>query len=274
MFHLIFALPSLYVVTRFIWPLPWAPGGKILLSIILLAAAQYHLWSRLSSGSVFSPEFPRTLVLLFNWAFGAIVLLALMQIALDLLGLTVLLLRGSGALPDGVRYAAAIMAMLLSAIGVYQAARVPPLKDVEIAIPRLPPQFDGYTLLQLTDLHISRLFPKEWTQALVERSNALSVDLIVVTGDLIDGSFDPRRADVEPLRNLHAKDGVWVISGNHEYFFGYEAWCSASTCASAARQSRSPWPPRTPRPDTDRSRGLKSVSLDGPHSVDRLGKNR
>jgi uncharacterized protein len=224
MFHLIFALPSLYVVTRFIWPLPWAPGGKILLSIILLAAAQYHLWSRLSSGSVFSPEFPRTLVLLFNWAFGAIVLLALMQIALDLLGLTVLLLRGSGALPDGVRYAAAIMAMLLSAIGVYQAARVPPLKDVEIAIPRLPPQFDGYTLLQLTDLHISRLFPKEWTQALVERSNALSVDLIVVTGDLIDGSFDARRADVEPLRDLRAKDGVWVIPGNHEYFFGYEAW--------------------------------------------------
>jgi predicted MPP superfamily phosphohydrolase len=78
--------------------------------------------------------------------------------------------------------------------------------------------------LQLTDLHISRLFPKEWTQALVESSNALGVDLVVVTGDLIDGSFEARRADVEPLRDLHAKDGVWVIPGNHEYFFGYEAW--------------------------------------------------
>jgi uncharacterized protein len=101
---------------------------------------------------------------------------------------------------------------------------VPPLKDVEITIPGLPPQFDGYKLLQLTDLHISRLFPKDWTQALVESSNALGVDLVVVTGDLIDGSFEARRADVEPLRDLHAKDGVWVIPGNHEYFFGYEAW--------------------------------------------------
>ncbi len=225
MFHLAFAQPSLYVLARFVWPLPWAPGGKIVLAVILLAAAQYHLWSRLSSGSVFSPEFPRVLVLLFNWAFGAIVLLAVMQIALDLTGLIARLLRlGGWATPGIVRYAAAIAAMLLSALGVYQATRVPTLKDVEIAIPGLPPQFDGYRLLQLTDLHISRLFPKEWTHAVVERSNALGVDLVVVTGDLIDGSLEARRADVEPLRDLHARDGVWVIPGNHEYFFGYEAW--------------------------------------------------
>ena len=204
------------------WPLPWTLGVKVALAVIVLVASQYHLWSRLSSGSVFSPEFPRALVLLFNWAFGAILLLALMQIALDLAGLIALLLRGGGAIPDSVRYAAAIAAMLLSALGVYQATRVPPLKDVEIAIPGLPPQFDGYRLLQLTDLHISRLFPRDWTQAVVERSNALGVDLIVVTGDLIDGSFDARRADVEPLRDLRARDGVWVIPGNHEYFFGYE----------------------------------------------------
>jgi predicted MPP superfamily phosphohydrolase len=225
MFHLTFALPSLYVLARFVLPLPWAPGGKIVLAIVLLMASQYHLWSRLSSGSVFSPEFPRALVLLFNWAFGVIVLLAVMQIALDVTALVARLVRPGGwATPEGVRYAAAIAAMLLSALGVHQATRVPALKDVEIAIPGLPPQFDGYRLLQLTDLHISRLFPKEWTQALVERSNALGVDLIVVTGDLIDGSFDARRADVEPLRDLHARDGVWVIPGNHEYFFDYEAW--------------------------------------------------
>jgi hypothetical protein len=66
MFHLTFALPALYVLARFVWPLPWAPSGKITLAITVLMASQYHLWSRLSSGSVFSPEFPRALVLLFN----------------------------------------------------------------------------------------------------------------------------------------------------------------------------------------------------------------
>src|SRR5829696_3899168 len=177
MFLLTFALPALYVLARFVWPLPWAPGGKIALAVVVLMASQYHLWSRLSSGSVFSPEFPRTLVLLFNWAFGVIALLALMQIAVDVIALIARLFRGGGAIPDSVRYTAATAAMLLSALGVYQAARVPPLKEVEIAIPGLPPQFDGYRLLQLTDLHISRLFPREWTQAVVERSNALGVDL-------------------------------------------------------------------------------------------------
>jgi uncharacterized protein len=56
-------------------------------------------------------------------------------------------------------------------------------------------------ILQLTDLHISRLFPASWVRAVVERSNELRVDLIVITGDLIDGALDARRTDIEPLRD-------------------------------------------------------------------------
>lgn len=52
------------------------------------------------------------------------------------------------------------------------------------------------------------------------------MDLIAITGDLIDGTFDARRADIEPLRDLKATDGAYVISGNHEYVFGYETWMS------------------------------------------------
>jgi len=113
---------------------------------------------------------------------------------------------------------------VLSAIGVSQAVRVPPVKDIEVAIKNLPPPFEGYEILQLTDLHISRLFDEPWTRAVVKDSNALGVDLIVVTGDLIDGSISNRTLDIEALRDLHAPDGVYVIPGNHEYFFDNEAW--------------------------------------------------
>jgi uncharacterized protein len=196
-----------------------------MMAAIMLAASQYHWFSRLSSGSVFSPEFPRVLVILFNWAFGAIIFLALMQLVLDAATLLAMLVRwGSVSAPDGVRYAIAAVAAVLAAIGVQQAVRVPPVKDIEIAIHGLPAQFDGYTMLQLTDLHISRLFPVAWTRAVVKKSNALGTDLIVITGDLIDGSLAMRRADVEPLRDLRAADGVYVIPGNHEYFFDYRAW--------------------------------------------------
>ena len=51
---------------------------------------------------------------------------------------------------------------------------------------------DRYTLLQLTDLHISRLFTAKWARAVVERANGLGANLIVVTGDLIDGSLAAR----------------------------------------------------------------------------------
>ncbi|MGV7033826.1 metallophosphoesterase [Methylobacterium symbioticum] len=225
MIRLIPSLPALYVVARVVWPSPWPLALKLGLTAFLLAASQYHLWSRLSSGSVFAPEFPRPVVILFNVAFGALALAAPMLVALDVVTLVCWILPGDGwTVPMGWRYAAALAALVLAAVAVSQAVRVPPLKDVTVAIPDLPRGFEGYTILHLSDLHISRLFPAEWAETVVARANALGTDLIAVTGDFIDGSLAARRTDVEPLRGLTAPDGVWAVPGNHEYFFDYDAW--------------------------------------------------
>jgi uncharacterized protein len=194
-FHLIFGLPALLVITRFLSPLELPLAVKCVVAVLLLVASQYHYWCRLSSGSVFSPEFPRPLVILFNWTFGATIFLALLQLLLDVGTLIAMAVHGGGVhVPDDVRYAIAAVAAALAAIGVHQALRVPPIKDIEISIRGLPPQFDGYKMLQLTDLHISRLFTAKWARAVVERANSLGANLIVVTGDLIDGSLAARRA--------------------------------------------------------------------------------
>ncbi|AWN54603.1 metallophosphoesterase [Methylobacterium sp. 17Sr1-1] len=225
MFHLIFAAPCAYVIVRWLAPLGLPFAAKGVLAPLLLAASQFHLWNRLSSGSVFAPEFPRGIVLVLNWAFGAILLLAVLQILVDLGALATALLRWSPvAVPDGVRLAAAALAAGLAALGVANAVRVPPVRDVAVAIPGLPPAFEGYRLLQLTDLHLSRLFPASWARTVVDRANGANADLIVVTGDFIDGSVAMRRDDVAPLRDLRAPDGVFGIPGNHEYFFDYPAW--------------------------------------------------
>ena len=225
MFHVMFSMPCLYAITRFIWPMPWSPAARIAVALLMLVGSQYHLFSRFSSGSVFSPEFPRDVVMLFNWAFGAILLIAAFQLVVDLSTLLTALIRQQWVtVPAGLRYGIATVAMVLAAIGVQQAVRVPPVKDVTITIEGLPPQFEGYKVLQLTDLHISRLYDEKWTEAVVSASNALGVDLIVVTGDLIDGSIVNRMRDIDALRDLRAPDGVYVIPGNHEYFFDNEAW--------------------------------------------------
>jgi predicted MPP superfamily phosphohydrolase len=230
MFHFILGLPWLVVVFRFIAPLPWILPLKIILAGVLLVASQHLLISRLSSGSVFAPEYPRPLIILFNVLFGAMVLLAVMQLALDVVSIVLIpVLRHFPALPPELRYVMGVIAIGLASWGVSQAVRVPPEKNVEIAIKNLPPAFEGYRILQLTDLHISRLFPKSWTEAVVKEANALNVDLITITGDFIDGSVESRREDVAPLAGLRARDGVLGIPGNHEYFFSYEDWMKRDT---------------------------------------------
>jgi predicted MPP superfamily phosphohydrolase len=86
-------------------------------------------------------------------------------------------------LPDAARYGVIGLAAVASAIAVANAVRVPPIRDVEVEIAGLSPQFEGYRILQLTDLHISKLFPAAWASAVVARANAAGSDVIVVTGD-------------------------------------------------------------------------------------------
>jgi predicted MPP superfamily phosphohydrolase len=225
MANVIFALPWLYVVMRGLLPLPWPLGLKVAVALVLLVASRFHDWSRLSSGSRFNPEFPRGVVMLFNWLFGGLVLLTVFQIALDLAALIAMMAgTGSAQMWITARYAIGGAAFGLAAVGVWQAARVPRLRDVTVTIPNLPEAFEGYRLVQLTDLHVSRLFPASWTRAVVEATNRLGAELIVVTGDVIDGGVASRRSGVAPLRDLLAPDGVWLSPGNHEYLSGYDAW--------------------------------------------------
>ncbi|MEP6785109.1 MAG: metallophosphoesterase [Sphingomonadales bacterium] len=224
MFQLIFALPWLYVVTRWLWPLPWPMEIQAAVALVLLIGSQFHYWSRLSSGSMFTPEFPRPIVIAFNWVFWTIPLLALFQIVLDVSGLVAIIAGSGNTVWVEARYGIAIVAFALTGFGVWQAIRVPALRDVTVVIPNLPTAFEGYTLVHLTDLHISRLFPRAWTATVVDATNRLGPDLILVTGDVIDGSVTSRRADVAPLRDLRALDGVYLSPGNHEYLSGYDPW--------------------------------------------------
>lgn len=224
-FRLVPALLWLFVVLRFLAPLPWDAEVMVPVSLVLFLGSQHHFLSRRLFG--FSTEAPRAFGITANVLFGTLLLLATFQTALDLLVLLSFLMKGSYLAPPLVaRYTVGAAALALSIYGVNQATRVPPVKEVEITLADLPAEFDGYRLVQLTDLHLSRLFGAHWAKAVVERTNVQNADLIVITGDLVDGTLDARKNDVEALRALRAKDGVLVIPGNHEYYFGYEGWMS------------------------------------------------
>ena len=81
-------------------------------------------------------------------------------------------------------------------------------------------------ILHISDLHIGPTLDREWCAGIVERVNVLEPDLIVVTGDVVDGSVEELEHDVAPLQELTAPHGVLFCTGNHEYYSGPDAWCA------------------------------------------------
>ncbi len=122
-----------------------------------------------------------------------------------------------------VASAASISAGMVSARGEHE------IVTVEVPIPRLPKHLDGFTIAQLTDLHVGLTIDAEFVGRVVERTNAIAPDLIVLTGDLVDGAVEDLRGDAAPLAGLRAKHGVFAVTGNHEYYSGADAWIAELT---------------------------------------------
>jgi predicted MPP superfamily phosphohydrolase len=115
---------------------------------------------------------------------------------------------------------------MFSGFGIRGARRLPEVMEVEVPIQGLPKELDGYHIVQLSDVHVGETIDKDFILPIVEAVTSLKPDLLALTGDLVDGSVDKLRADVSPLAYLWARDGVYAVTGNHEYYSGAEEWCA------------------------------------------------
>jgi predicted MPP superfamily phosphohydrolase len=97
-------------------------------------------------------------------------------------------------------------------------------RRVRVSLAKLPSELRGYRIAQISDVHVSATIGRELVDELVARVNELSPDLIAITGDLVDGSVKELGPLVAPLAALRARDGVWFVTGNHEYLSGAEEW--------------------------------------------------
>lgn len=108
--------------------------------------------------------------------------------------------------------------------GLVNVARGFVVRRVRVPIARLPERGSGYRIVQITDVHVGPTIGRDFVAAIVRETNALAPDLVAITGDLVDGSVDELRELVAPLAELRAKDGVFFVTGNHEYYSGADAW--------------------------------------------------
>jgi hypothetical protein len=109
-------------------------------------------------------------------------------------------------------------------VGMIKARGEHDVVDVEVTLAKLPKALDGFTIVQLSDLHVGLTIDRAFVERVVAKANALNPDVIALTGDLVDGHVDDLRDDVAPLAELRAKHGVFAITGNHEYYSGADPW--------------------------------------------------
>lgn len=96
----------------------------------------------------------------------------------------------------------------------------PRVHRIDLAINHLPQNWRGKTLVQLSDVHLGWFHGPGYARRLVEQVNALHPDVILITGDLLDGMGGDFEQFIAPLNRLRAKQGIFFITGNHEYYVG------------------------------------------------------
>ena len=195
----------------FVFRLPIGWKGRTAWLLWLAFCCSKFLCFMWLGNDVFVPDLPERFIWFWNWAYSGAVILCCLSV--------VCWFRfpwKGWALP--------VMSGLLSAWGLWCGVKVPDVREIDLPVANLPENLDGYRIVHLTDLHASPAARAWRTQAVVDRVNALKPDVVCLTGDYADGLPDRYRAVLEPLAELRAKDGVYAVTGNHEWFPWQLGW--------------------------------------------------
>lgn len=237
MLTLISAFIGLYVVIRLILPTGMNWFLKLILSLLTLACAERLALTDFMYGTL-NAFMPQPVQLVSGFLHSAVFLLFLLVLARDVLLLLTWPFRRGGGRQRKIFYgrkekkaasglgafALALLALAFAGYGMREALRVPVVREVRIQIPGLPEALNGFRIAQLSDLHIGPVFNRQWLADVVARTDSLNPDLIVITGDVVDGSPSRLAEEVAPLADLKARNGVILTLGNHEYYSGVQQW--------------------------------------------------
>ena len=210
------------------------PQGAWLLSAVLVVSALLmpmgFMARRFSKG-------PVSVVLtwaglLFMGLFSTLFVLTVLRDALLVLAVGVTALAALASVELGIlgplqtwsATAVPLLGLAASAWGFWNARRTASVVRVEVPIAGLPAALHGFTVAQISDIHVGPTIKHGYLQRIVARVNALGVDMVAITGDLVDGRVEDLRQHVAPVSGLTSRHGTFFVTGNHEYYSGAHAW--------------------------------------------------
>jgi len=120
-----------------------------------------------------------------------------------------------------------VVALLVTVLGFWNARRTATVVQVDVPIANLPEALQGFTVAQISDIHVGPTIQTRYLQRIVDRVNGLNANLVAITGDLVDGSVRELAHHVAPLSQLVSTHGTFFVTGNHEYYSGAHGWIDA-----------------------------------------------
>ena len=108
--------------------------------------------------------------------------------------------------------------------GVIGILHRPTIFTVSIPVKNLPSELESMRIVQISDIHAGPTVKRKFVETVVTEVKKLKPDLVLFTGDAVDGTVDYLARDIEPLSDLKPPYGKFFVTGNHEYYSGVTAW--------------------------------------------------
>ena len=217
-----------------IFPLKINRWWKLIIFLILSAISQKYLVMYLFGGKAFfAPALPRDFMLFTAWLYAVLICWfgTLLVSVIVRCGIHLYRKYKQKEKPANwdkwvcrTNFILLGISIFCNLLGLHCGTSLPAVKERTIYLKDLPQEADGMKIALLSDLHIDYISKPEHLKMIVQMVNDAKPDLIVITGDYVDGSVERCGKKVAILKDLKAPYGVWGVPGNHEYYSGYQSW--------------------------------------------------
>jgi predicted MPP superfamily phosphohydrolase len=223
---MILGLLHVYIGIRLLPDLAEGPGVRIAGAVLLMVSCGLMLAGLMSRSMQYRAVADRIAIvgLLAMSLFSSLFVFTLLRDVVLLLAIVALPAQYVHPIVAMTAQVVVALAAVVTLVGFAGARRRARIVAVEVPIANLPPQLEGFSIAQISDVHVGSQIKRKYVDAIVDAVNSLGADLIAVTGDLVDGSVKDLSPHIEPLGRLRARYGTYVVTGNHEYYSGEPAW--------------------------------------------------
>lgn len=228
--NLVSLVVLLVLLFGLIMPLRLSWRSKTILSLLVILGISRNYLHLIVGGNPFDPDIPYNLNFVLDLSRTTLITLAGLVVFRSLLNLGAKIIKRSYkafVLPAFSLFHAQLMLILALAVACYGTSTAyskPRINHYQVTMERLDPRLDGMRVIMVSDFHITTTTDPSYVGDIVNKINSLNPDLILLPGDLIDGQVNKRDAVTKLLFNLKAKFGVYLTTGNHEYYSGYQSW--------------------------------------------------